>query len=127
MKGVRIIHRGSFNNTEKFLNAIKGQQYLNRLAEYGEKGVEALTEATPKDTGLTASSWVFDIVKTKSGTQLSWSNTNENDGFNVARALQYGHGTGSGGYVRGQDYINPAIRPVVDEISEGVWKEIESS
>lgn len=126
MKGVRIIHRGNFNNTERFLNALKGQRYLNRLAEYGEKGVEALAEATPKDTGLTASSWVFDIVKTKSGTQLSWSNTNEIDGFNVARALQYGHGTGSGGYVRGQDYINPAIRPVADEISEGVWKEIES-
>ncbi len=126
MKGVRIIHRGSFNNTEKFLNALKGQQYLNRLAEYGEKGAEALAEATPKDTGLTASSWVFDIVKTKSGTQLSWSNTNEINGFNVARALQYGHGTGSGGYVRGRDYINPAIRPVADEISEGVWKEIES-
>ena len=124
---IKVIHQGDFSKTERFLNAMKGQKYLNKLANYGKLGVEALSQATPVDTGLTAASWDFQITKDKDGTNLSWVNTNENDGFNVAMALQYGHGTGSGVYVAGRDYINPAIRPVADEISEGVWKEVVSS
>lgn len=124
---IKVTHRGDFSKTERFLNAMKGQRYLNRLADYGKLGVEALSQATPVDTGLTAASWDFQIDKDREGTNLSWVNTNENDGFNVAMALQYGHGTGSGVYVAGKDYINPAIRPVADKISEGVWKEVVSS
>ena len=124
---IKVTHQGDFNKTERFLNAMKGQRYLNKLADYGKLGVEALSQATPVDTGLTAASWDFQIDKDREGTTLSWVNTNENDGFNVAMALQSGHGTGSGVYVAGKDYINPAIRPVADKISEGVWKEVVSS
>jgi len=127
MKAIRIKHIGGFTNTERFLNALKGQRYLNRLAEYGDAGVKALSEATPVDSGLTAKSWTFEIEKNKNSTTIGWVNTNDNDGFNVALALQYGHGTGGGGYVAGIDYINPAIKPVADKISEGVWKEVTSS
>lgn len=127
MNRVVVKHKGNFSKTEKFLNALSGQKYLNRLSDYGDKGVAALSEATPVDSGLTADSWTFSIIKEKGYTYLTWENTNEIDGFNVAKALQYGHGTGGGGYVAGRDYINPAIRPVADEISEGVWKEVVSS
>lgn len=127
MSAIKVEHKGDFSKTERFLNAMKGQRYLNKLADYGKKGVEALAEATPKDTGLTAASWDFQIEKDREGAHLSWVNTNTNNGFNVAMALQYGHGTGSGVYVAGRDYINPAIRPIADEISEGVWKEVTSS
>lgn len=127
MGSVIVKHKGDFNNIEKFLNAMKGQSYLNRLSDYGDKGVKALSEATPVDSGLTAKSWDFEIARNKGSTSINWLNTNEVDGFNVALALQYGHGTGGGGYVAGRDYINPAIRPVADEISEGVWKEVVSS
>ena len=127
MGSVIVKHKGDFNNIEKFLNAMKGQSYLNRLSDYGDKGVKALSEATPVDSGLTAKSWDFEIARNEGSTSINWLNTNEVDGFNVALALQYGHGTGGGGYVAGRDYINPAIRPVADEISEGVWKEVVSS
>lgn len=127
MKAISVKHVGSFDKTEKFLNAMKGKKYLNNLASYGEKGVLALSEATPVDSGLTAESWKFQIVEQDGVVSLDWINTNEVGGFNVARALQYGHGTGGGGYVAGRDYINPAIKPVVDEISEGSWKEVVSS
>lgn len=124
---IKVSHKGDFSKTERFLNAMKGERYLNKLADYGKKGVEALSQATPVDTGLTAASWDFQIEKSREGTDLSWVNTNVKDGFNVAMALQYGHGTGSGVYVAGRDYINPAIKPVADKISEGVWKEVVSS
>lgn len=127
MKGISVKHIGDFSKTERFLNAMKGQKYLNKLADYGEDGNKALSEATPVDSGLTAKSWDFVIEKTKGSASINWINTNVNDGFNVALALQYGHGTGGGGYVAGRDYINPAIRPVADKISEGVWKEVTSS
>lgn len=124
---IGVKHKGDFSKTERFLNAMTAQKYLNKLADYGKKGVEALAQATPVDSGLTAASWDFVIEKDRNGTNLSWVNTNEQDGFNVAMGLQYGHGTGSGVYVAGHDYINPAIKPVTKEISEGVWKEVTSS
>lgn len=127
MKGIKVKHVGNFNKTERFLNAMKGQMYLNKLGDYGDIGVKALSDATPIDSGLTSKSWTFEIERKKSSTTINWVNTNNVDGFNVAMALQYGHGTGGGGYVAGRDYINPAIKPVADKISEGVWKEVTSS
>lgn len=123
----KVKHKGDFKKTERFLNAMVGERYLNKLADYGKKGVEALSQATPVDSGLTAASWEFQIEKDKNGANLSWHNTNVKDGFNVAMALQYGHGTGNGGYVAGTDYINPAIKPITEEISESSWKEVVSS
>lgn len=126
MGKVTFVHRGNFNNLEKFLNTMKGQRYLNALDVYGQKGVEALSAHTPVDTGKTASSWSYEIERTKDKTSIYWLNTNTNGKVNIAIILQYGHGTGTGGYVRGRDYINPAMQPIFDEIADGVWREVSS-
>ena len=117
-------HRGSFKNTERFLNYVKGRKYLNALDKWGQYGVEALSAATPVDTGKTAASWTYEITQTDAQTTITWLNTNVNQGVNIAIILQYGHGTGTGGYVQGRDYINPAMKPAFDAIAEGVWQEI---
>lgn len=126
MSIVKFKHRGSFKNTERFLNAAKGRRYLNALDKYGQMGVAALAANTPVRTGLTAASWTYEIERTDKYTRLSWLNTNTVQNVNIAIILQYGHGTGTGGYVKGEDYINPAMKPIFDTISEGVWKEVTS-
>lgn len=87
-------------------------------------GVEALAQATPVKTGKTASSWSYDLIKTNSGYELVFSNSNFNNGVPIAVILQYGHGTGTGGWVEGRDYINPALQPVFDKIAKTVWLEV---
>lgn len=123
---IKFKHRGSFSKTEKFLNRIRGIEYLNILSRYGQEGVAALSAATPVESGATASSWTYEITHTPTSTTISWLNTNVNKGVNIALILQYGHGTGTGGFVRGRDYINPAMRPVFDRMAQQVWKEATS-
>ena len=94
------------------------------LDSYGVKGVEALRNATPKDTGLTANSWSYKIEKSNNNITISFENSNINDGVPIAIILQYGHGTRNGGWVEGYDYINPAIRPIFDELAKAAWKEV---
>lgn len=126
MSIVTFKHRGDFKKTERFLNALKGKRYLNALEQYGQMGVDALAANTPVRSGLTASSWTYEIERTDTHTRISWLNTNTVQNVNIAVILQYGHGTGTGGYVAGIDYINPAMKPIFDTISEGVWKEVTS-
>lgn len=121
---MRITCSGDFSKTMKFLNRLQNKDYLSILSAYGQRGVEALREATPKDTGKTADSWYYEIKQDRDRATISWSNRNINDGVNVALILQYGHGTGTGGYVQGIDYINPAIKPVFDALAEDCWKEV---
>ena len=123
---IKVRHRGNFKHAEKLFNNVTRKAYLNDLGNYGELGVKALSEATPVDSGKTANSWTFDIEKNRDNIAISWLNTNEVDGVSVAFLLQYGHGTGTGKYVRGRDYINPAMRPVFDEIADGAWKGVIS-
>ena len=94
------------------------------MEQYAQLGVEALREATPIDTGETANSWDYDLKVTKNEAQITWTNSNTNKGENIAILIQYGHGTGTGGYVMGQDYINPAMRSVFEKIIEEIWKEV---
>lgn len=118
-------HRGSFKNTERFLKKAQKADYWTRLERFGQEGVEALASATPVSSGETAKSWTYEIRKTADDCAIYWSNNNVEDGwFNVAIGLQYGHATGTGGWVEGLDYINPAIRPVFERIAEDVWAEI---
>ena len=124
---IKFKHRGNFNKIEKFFNRISDREYLNLLDMYGQIGVEALSKATPVDSGLTAQSWSYKIEKNSDTTTISWENSNVNQGVNIAVILQYGHGTGTGGYVQGRDYINPALRPVFDKIAENAWKGVVSS
>jgi hypothetical protein len=119
---------GSFHRIEAFLDRMINSDMFNALDQYAREGVVALAAATPKDTGLTANSWVYEIVDTPKFCSITWSNTNITAyGTPVAIMLQYGHGTGTGGYVQGQDYINPALRPIFDKIAENIWKAVTSS
>jgi hypothetical protein len=97
---------------------------LERLAQ---RGVSALQASTPKESGLTAASWDYEIEVKNGKTTIWWTNRHTEDGVNIAIILQYGHGTGTGGYVAGRDYINPAIKPIFDEISNQVWKKVTSA
>lgn len=115
---------GSFKNLETFLQRMLRQEMFKSLAQYGDEGVRALASATPKDTANTASQWYYEIKDTKGTYSITWSNRNVVDGVPVVILLQYGHGTGTGGYVKGQDFINPAIQPIFDKISQAVWKEV---
>lgn len=121
---VTIRSRGDLKKTQKFLKGISNRSYVKGLAKYGEMGVRALSSATPIDTGLTASSWSYDIKNTKDAITITWRNSNVVDNVPIAIILQYGHGTRNGGYVQGQDYINPAIQPIFDKIADSVWKEV---
>ena len=124
---LRIKQKGDFSKTQRFFNRMLGREYLNSLEKYGQIGVDALRSATPHDSGLTADSWTFEIERTEEKTSIAWLNTNRNDGALIAILLQYGHGTGTGGYVQGIDYINPAIKPIFDQIDEAVCKEVTNA
>ena len=121
---IRIKHKGNFNNTEKFLRQAKSKSYMSILSKYGAKGVRLLASATPVDTGLTASSWYYEIENTQSGTTITWNNSNIQNGVSIALILQYGHTTRTGGWVEGKDYINPAIQPLFDALAEEAWEEV---
>ena len=124
---IRITTKGDFNNTFRFLNKMSKFKINKILEKYGQMGVEALRSATPIDSGKTAESWGYEISVGKEGATIHWTNTNQNKGVYIAVILQYGHGTGTGGYVQGIDYINPAIRPVFDKIAEEAWMEVVNS
>lgn len=121
---INFKHRGSFNRAERFFNRLRKLNYLNILDKYGQEGVKALASATPVDSGETASSWTYEITHSSNSTTISWLNTNLSENVNIAIILQYGHGTGTGGFVQGRDYINPAMRPVFDKLADEAWKEV---
>lgn len=119
--------RGSFKKTLNFLDKLKNQEMWNDLDRYGQMGVDALSRATPRETGLTANSWDYEVIRGRHESGIAWLNRNINDGANVAILLQYGHGTGTGGFVQGEDYINPSIKPVFDTISDEIWRRITTA
>lgn len=119
--------RGDFRKTDRFFNNIQQKKYISGLEKYAKQGVEALKNATPVDTGLTANSWYYRIVQSDNGIRITWSNSNRVDGVLIAIILEYGHATRNGGYVAGRNYITPAIKPIFDAIKENVWKEIKNS
>ena len=126
---INFEHSGNFNHLEKFLTKTLHLSPLIKpiLEKYGKRGVEALKEATPKDTGKTADSWTYEIIKDNENKyQIVWSNTNVVDGWaNVAILLQYGHATRNGGFVKGTDYINPAIEKVFQGMADEAWEEVK--
>ena len=124
---IRITTKGDFNNTFRFLNKMSKLQINKILEKYGQMGVSALASATHVDSGKTTESWGYEISIGKERATIYWTNTNQNKGVYIAVILQYGHGTGTGGYVQGVDYINPAIRPVFDKIAEEAWMEVVNS
>lgn len=124
---ITIESRGSFTKTEGFLHKMSSADIFRQLDAYGREGVAALASATPKDTGLTADSWGYEVVASRGSHSIRWFNTHVVDGTPLVILLQFGHGTGTGGYVQGRDFINPAIKPIFDKIAASVWKAVTSA
>ena len=116
--------KGDFSKLTKFFERAKEVVKLGDLDKYGREGVAALSSATPKDTGLTASSWYYKIENKNGSVKITFNNSNIQNGVPIAIILQYGHGTRNGGFVEGIDYINPAIRPIFEKIANDAWREV---
>lgn len=122
--GITFSERGDFKKVNNWLEKLLNSFHKGTLDKYGRMGVNALSKATPVDTGLTASSWYYEIHRTDTTISINFMNSNRNKGVPIALILQYGHGTGTGGYVQGRDYINPAIQPIFQEMCDELWKEV---
>jgi hypothetical protein len=125
--GITIQDSGSFKHMESFLRSMQKLDVMGVLHIMGDQGVKALAAATPRESGLAANSWGYEASKKGGVYSLTWTNSDNENGFPVVIALQYGYATGTGGYVHGRDYINPAIRGIFDKIAEEVWKAVTSA
>ena len=121
---IRFRQKGDFSKATKYLEKAKKAAGTKDLSKYGKAGVAALSSATPVDSGLTASSWYYEINNQNGRISIDFCNSNINDGVPIAIVLQFGHGTGTGGWVQGRDYINPAIQPIFDKIADEAWREV---
>lgn len=119
--------KGDFSKLNRYLERLKEVIKIGDLDKYGRAGVEALRSATPVDSGETADSWYYEIVRKKGSVSIQFKNSNINEGVPIAVILQYGHGTGTGGWVEGRDYINPSIQPIFDKIADNAWKEVTTT
>ena len=117
-------HKGDFSKIDRYLERVKEAARVGILDKYGQEGVAALASATPVESGTTAGSWFYTIERQNGSAAIVFNNSHINKGVPIAIILQYGHGTGTGGYVQGRDYINPAIQPVFDKILEDAWREV---
>lgn len=122
----KFTSRGDYNKTTSFLEKMVRGDMFDNLDAAGRLGVDALSDATPVDTGETAASWYYEVDHKDGVWSITWFNYHVEDGVNIAIILQYGHATGTGGYVEGIDYINPAIEPIFDRVTEEVWKEVKN-
>lgn len=116
--------KGDFSKLSRYFERVKEAAKIGVLDKYGQEGVTALASATPVDSGQTANSWYYEIKRQNGSVSIVFNNSHVNKGVPIAIILQYGHGTGTGGWVQGRDYINPAIRPIFDRIAEDAWKEV---
>lgn len=117
--------KGDYSKTLSWLKSLKFDRLMRKLNQYGAQGVEALSNATPRRTGMTADSWNYIIEQSPNSVKITWTNSNlAKESIPIALLIQYGHGTRTGGYVQGRDYINPALQPIFDDIANNVWKEI---
>lgn len=116
--------KGDFSKLNRYLDRVKEVARLSILDKYGREGVAALSSATPVDSGETANSWSYEISHSNGSATITFNNSHINKGVPIAIILQYGHGTGTGGWVEGRDYINPAIQPIFDKIVDAAWKEV---
>ena len=125
MSVISFRQKGDCKKFEKYLKDVReAAKVKNVLDKYGRAGVQALSSATPVETGLAASSWYYETQISNTSATITFLNSDVENGFPVAIMLQYGHGTGTGGWVEGRDYINPAIQPIFDELADAAWKEV---
>lgn len=125
MDGIKIVSKGSFDNARAYLERLKMLKFDNILDSYGQKGVDALRDATPRETSELANSWSYTITRGDGLAKIEWHNSDLEGGYNVALLVQYGHGTNHGGYVPPHDYINPAMDPIFEELSRQIGEEVK--
>lgn len=121
---IKVTHKGDFSRTERFFNRVLKKNYLNIIADYCERGLEALRAATPSESGKTAELWNYEIENGNGITTVYFTNDNINDGVNITILLIYGHGTRNGGYVQGNDFVTPALEPVFRDLADKMWREV---
>ena len=121
---IRFEQKGNFSKLDHYLRKVRKTSTDIDLEQFGKRGVEALSSATPVRTGLASKSWYYTIVKTKDSTTINFNNSDIENGIPMAIILQYGHATKNGGWVEGRDYINPSIQPIFDELAKNAWKEV---
>lgn len=126
MTGIRVEVNGDFSGLDRFITNIKEQRYLKVLDQIGRRGVDALSNATPVDSGATAAAWGYEVHRLKHRSEIIFTNSNVNNGVNIAIILQYGHGTGTGGYVAGRDYINPALAKTFNQLADEAWRTVNN-
>lgn len=127
MPSMTYTYSGDLKGTRGFLNRLKQDRFVDRLDKYGQMGVKALRDATPRDTGKTANSWDYVIEQNRDSVTITWTNSNENRSIPIALLIQYGHTTRNGGWISGIDYINPALKPIFEQIATSAWKEVSES
>lgn len=120
----KVKHKGSFKNTENFFDRALKRDYMKILDRYGRQGVELLKAATPTDSGITAESWGYEISQSNGQVSITWTNSHENQGVNIAILIIYGHGTRNGGYVQGNNFVTPTLQPLINEMATKVWEEV---
>ena len=123
---ISFTSRGDWSRTDRWLSRLAKGDFYKRVEAEAQRGVDALAASTPQDSGKTAMGWDYTITQSGSALEIEWVNNNVNQGIPIAVLIQYGHGTGTGGYVRGRDFINPAMRPIFDSSAENVWREVVS-
>lgn len=124
---ISVTNSGSTENLERFLKNMKANSLFDALEVFGQEGVAALESATPRETGVAAGSWYYKVTKSDRGATISWLNSDKDDeGTPIVIMLQYGHGTGTGGWVQGRDFINPVMQKVFDDATNAVWKAVQS-
>jgi hypothetical protein len=124
---ITFTHTGDFRNTERFLKRMSKMDFANVLRGAAQRGVQALSAATPANSGLASSSWGYETKRSRNSFQIIWTNSDIENGFPVVIGLQYGHGTRNGGYVQGRDFINPAMRPIFEQILSDIWTEVTTA
>ena len=123
---IKFTTKGDWGKTYSYLKRLQSNKAFAIMEKYGQQGVTALAAATPVETSETANSWTYEVVRKKGYFAIHWHNTHVEDGIPIAVILQYGHGTGTGGYVQGRDYIMPAIQPIFDAMVNEIWREVTS-
>lgn len=121
---LKLTSKGDFSKATNYFKKLQRASKVEIAEKYGNAGVAALSSATPVDSGRTASSWYFTVDNQNGNIKINFCNSNVNNGVNIAIILQYGHGTGTGGWVEGRDYINPAIQPIFDKLADAAWREV---
>lgn len=125
---IKVVSKGDFKKTKKFLGFVEKRRQFSSLNRYGKMGVDALADATPVDSGKTAQSWEYEIVERDGSLSIIWTNSNTTDrGIPIVVLLQYGHATKDGYFIQGVDFINPALKPIFDDIAESIWQEVTNA